>query len=491
MKTSAIKIFKSWFNSLTVNNFKKQLNQKTIVLGTIVLFTLIIIIYFTRPFIFNYDLEREFIEKEINRVFKLQAKIKGNISYNFLPSPRLVVEKIDLGFNNSDKNKINVVKSKILLSPLKLMNIKNLRLEKFLISDEKIQVYPDEFKNYLKYFSLQKDNNLFLKNSELFFINRQKDEVLFNNFYFKQKTKNKTNKITLNTFFSNNKVKIKFLDELDKKKYFKASIPTLDVFLDIVFDSGSDLENFSGQLKLDLLQSILLINFKAKEYFVISESFFRNKFINSKLEGKILLKDNFVFDLNLSVNKINLRKLLFYYFSPRGNSSASISGISKKINGEISIKNKSANSFLGKINNTQATLIFENGDVKIKNGFANFLHDTKVNFDALYTLDRGIPKIDFSINLHSDTPKGFFRKFDLYGFQEKKISIFSKGSLNLQRREIKFKDIVINGNERLGKGDILVVEKKFNKNVIGSSVLDIFDFFKLKKFAKEVFYSEG
>ena len=234
-----------------------------------------------------------------------------------------------------------------------------------------------------------------------------------------------------------------------------------------------------------------MINFKAKEYFVISESFFRNKFINSKLEGKILLKDNFVFDLNLSVNKINLRKLLFYYFSPRGNSSASISGISKKINGEISIKNKSANSFLGKINNTQATLIFENGDVKIKNGFANFLHDTKVNFDALYTLDRGIPKIDFSINLHSDTPKGFFRKFDLYGFQEKKISIFSKGSLNLQRREIKFKDIVINGNERLGKGDILVVEKKFNKNVIGSSVLDIFDFFKLKKFAKEVFYSEG
>ena len=113
MKTSAIKIFKSWFNSLTVNNFKKQLNQKTIVLGTIVLFALIIIIYFTRPFIFNYDLEREFIEKEINRVFKLQAKIKGNISYNFLPSPRLVVEKIDLGFNNSDKNKINVVKSKI------------------------------------------------------------------------------------------------------------------------------------------------------------------------------------------------------------------------------------------------------------------------------------------------------------------------------------------------------------------------------------------
>ena len=76
-------------------------------------------------------------------------------------------------------------------------------------------------------------------------------------------------------------------------------------------------------------------------------------------------------------------------------------------------------------------------------------------------------------------------------FKKKKISIFSKGSLNLQRREIKFKDIVINGNERLGKGDILVVEKKFNKNVIGSSVLDIFDFFKLKKFAKEVFYSEG
>ena len=159
------------------------------------------------------------------------------------------------------------------MSPLKLVNIKKLKLRKFLILNQKIKVYPNELKNYLKYFSLQKDKGLFIKNSKIFFINSQNDILSFNKFYFNQKFQNKTNKVKLNTVFSNNKIKIKFLDQAGQKKYFKTSIPTLDTSLDIVFDPDSNLENLSGQLKLDLLKSILLINFNGKEDFTISESF--------------------------------------------------------------------------------------------------------------------------------------------------------------------------------------------------------------------------
>jgi len=490
MKTSAIKILKSWFNSLAVNNFKKELNKKTILLGIIVLFILFISAYFVRPFVFNYDLQREFLEKEIDKTFKLQSEIKGDISYSAFPSPRLIIEKIDLGFNDLGKNKIQVAKSTILLSPLKLVNIKKLKLRKFLILNQKIKVYPNELKNYLKYFSLQKDKGLFIKNSKIFFINSQNDILSFNKFYFNQKFQNKTNKVKLNTVFSNNKIKIKFLDQAGQKKYFKTSIPTLDTSLDIVFDPDSNLENLSGQLKLDLLKSILLINFNGKEDFTISESFFRNKFLNSKLEGKILFKDNFLFDLKFLVNKINLRQLLFYYFLPKENSGSLIGGISKKINGKIVVSNKSTNSFVGKINNTKAILIFENGDIKIKNGSTTLPNETKIDFEAFYTANHGNPKMDFSINLNTKNSKIFFRKFDLYNLREKNVSIYAKGSLNLQGRKIKFSDIVMNNNERLDKANILSIEKNFSQNVIEDSILDIFDFFKLKKFAKEVFYTE-
>ena len=93
----------------------------------------------------------------------------------------------------------------------------------------------------------------------------------------------------------------------------------------------------SGRLKLNLVKSILSLNFKdfeGKRDFLISNSFFRDDFINSKIDGKILLKDNFLFDLNLVINQIHLRRFLLYYFSQEQNKPHVISTLSKKINGK-------------------------------------------------------------------------------------------------------------------------------------------------------------
>ena len=46
----------------------------------------------------------------------MDVKIIGDISYNFLPSPRLVVNKIGLNFDNEKGKKIEINKSYILLS---------------------------------------------------------------------------------------------------------------------------------------------------------------------------------------------------------------------------------------------------------------------------------------------------------------------------------------------------------------------------------------
>ena len=80
------------------------------------------------------------------------------------------------------------------------------------------------------------------------------------------------------------------------------------------------------------LETFLLINFKGKKDFKISNSFLRNKFLNSKINGMISFKDNFYFDFNLGVNQIDLRKLLLYY------PIFQTGGVSKKINGKIAIK---------------------------------------------------------------------------------------------------------------------------------------------------------
>ena len=100
------------------------------------------------------------------------------------------------------------------------------------------------------------------------------------------------------------------------------------------------------------------------------------------------------------------------------------------------------------------------------------------------------PLVDFSLNFSTVNAKKFFRRFDLYDVDEKALSFFVKGSVNLEERKIKFKEIIKNNNERMGKKNILFIEKEFNENVIDTSILDLFDFFKLKKFAKQTVYIE-
>ena len=180
MKTSAIKIVQSLFNKKNVNKLKNNLNKKTISLAVIILFVLITSSYFIRPIFFDYKLgNKKVIEKKIKNTFKMDAKIIGDISYKFLPSPRLVVNKIGLNFDNKKGKKTEINKSYILLSPFELKNFKNLKLKKFLISNEKIKIHPEKFKNYFVYFTILKKENMILKNCELSFVDGRGGTIVF------------------------------------------------------------------------------------------------------------------------------------------------------------------------------------------------------------------------------------------------------------------------------------------------------------------------
>ena len=52
-----------------------------------------------------------------------------------------------------------------------------------LILNQTIEIQPDEFKNYFRYFTLIKDKNIISKNSEIFFLDEQKNRVLFEKVY--------------------------------------------------------------------------------------------------------------------------------------------------------------------------------------------------------------------------------------------------------------------------------------------------------------------
>jgi len=484
MENSAIKIARSLFNKKNVNNFKRHLNKKTILIGISALFLLIVTSYFIRPIFINYGSEIKIIEKKINTHFKLDSEIKGKVSYKFFPSPRLEIKKLNLNFNNS-KNKIFLEQAYVLTPIFGEKNIKNMEFKRFLIFKEIIKIDSKEFKNYLKYFTILKEKDVVLKNCILFFLDDQNNKVIFQNVDFKDKFNQDKHLIDFTSDFSNKKVRLKFINKINEEKNLDVEIPQLNTSISAIFDPSSNLNKVKGKSKVKLFDSVFTLNFEGKNKFKIYESFFRNKFFNSKIGGKISFINGLFFDLNLDINQINLRKFLLYYFPEDKNYGFLNSGISKKLNGKFKISMKNTNSFVGRINDIKMSLIFENGDMRIENGSAILPQGSKINFNILYSDNYKDPFLDFSLNFYSQNSKKFLRKFNIYNFSEQESSMLIDGKVNLKTNKIKFINVVANNREKFDRKDILNLEKNFNQFVLDQGILGVTDFFRLKKFAKE------
>lgn len=481
MKTSASKIIKYWLNKLKLNKSENYLNKQTVLIGITTIFILTILFYFLRPVYFDYQGNKKFFENKINTIFKLKMNIDGNISYKIFPTPRILAENVRLNFVKSNKKKIKIKKLYILISPLNLNNFKNINLKKILVKNQELKIHPANFKKYFNYLTLHKEKTLTFKNSNFFFIDAQGNKVVFNNGNYKEKFSESRHQIESNVIFAQNKINIKFLNRIGSEKYLKINIPGLKQSLDITFDKESNLSLLSGELKLKFLETFLLLNFKGKEDFKISNSFLRNKFLNSKINGKISFKDNFYFDFNLGVNQIDLRKLLLYY------PIFQIGGISKKINGKLNIVNKSTNSFFGNIKDSKMILVFENGDIKIKNFSAKIMNNVDIKSNISILQNNRKPIIQFSINFSIKDPVKFFRKFGLYDFDKSPTSFFVNGNIDINGKKINLREVIKNDNERINSKEILIMEKAFNRYVLNQGIVGLFDFFKIKKFAQEIY----
>ena len=482
MKSSASKVIKSWLNK--VNNYKtaKIYRKKIILIGILSVFLLLIFSYFLRPIYFDYDTKKQLVQNKINDSFKLSTEIKGDIFFSFLPSPRIILNNINLDFGKSKNNIINIDKIEILIAPLRIKNIEDFQLKKIIISNQNIKIYPKSISKIFEFFTLHNKKKIFFKNSKIIFIDEQKNSVNFDNVNLEDNFKKNRHKIKGNFLFSNNKININFDNKIYEEKKLKINIPSLKQSLEINFEKSSTLKNLSGQLKLKIFESILLLNFQGKDNFKIKNSYLRNKFLNSKINGTITLKDQFSFNIDLGVNQINLRKLLLYY--PLFQSGS----VSKKINGKLNILVNSSDTLFGKFKNTKMNLIFENGDIRIKNFSANISENSLIKSNMLVLLASKKPKIEFNSRFSSSDAKKFLRKFGIYDFNNDNLSLDIHGNIDLESNRIKFTKFIRDDSIKISKDTLKNIEDLFNKNVLEEKgVLGLLDFFRFKKLLKEIY----
>ncbi len=480
MKVTLTKIVKQLLKK-KIFNPQQFLNKNFFFISVALIFLTLFFVYFLKPFYFDYNSKKDIIQKKINDQFKLKSKIDGNISYSVIPSPTIIIENLKLNLAKDNSNTVEIKKILIRTKINKISNLNQLEFKKIIFENQKIKISPTHLREIFAFFTYHKKGQVIFKNSKVIFQDNQKNIINFENINLNDKFKNKKHMISAKLNFSNNDIKIKFKNLIDSEKVLEINIPSLKQNLEINFDKQSTLKKLSGDLKLNIFDSILLLNFKGKDDFEISKSYLRNKYLNSKIDGKISFKNPFNFNVNLDINQINFRKLFKNYVNNKNLE------ISKKINGTMNVKIKSLDTLFGKLKDTQMKLNFQNGDLKITDINAKLPFESTLNSNLRILLNNNKPMIEYQLNFSSTNAKKFLRKLSIYDFSQKKANWYSEGVIDIKNRKINIKKLLKDQILIKNKNQIKLLEDSFNKNVINDEIIDVFDTFKIKKFLKEFY----
>ena len=480
MKVTPTKIIEQLLKK-KIFNPQQFFNKKFFFIGVALIFLTLFLVYFLKPFYFDYNTKKDIIQKKISDQFKLKTQINGNISYSAIPIPTIIIENIKLNLAKDSSDTVEVKKVLIRTSINKISSINQLEFKKIIFENQNIKISPSHLRQIFTFFTYHKKGQVIFKNSKVIFRDNQKNIINFDNINLNDKFKNDKHVINAKINFSNNDVKINFENLIDSEKSLKIKIPSLKQNLEINFDKQSTLKKLSGDLKLNIFNSILLLNFKGKDSFEISNSYLRSKYLNSKINGKISFKDPFNFNVNLDINQINFRKLF------KNNENIKNQKISKKINGTMNVKIKSLDTLFGKLKDTKMKLNFQNGDLKISGITANLPFESTFNSNLRILLNNKKPIIEYKVNFSSANAKKFLRKLSIYDFSQKKASWYSEGVIDIKNRKINIKKLLKDQVRITNKNQIKLLEDSFNKNVIDDEIIGIFDTFKFKKFLKEIY----
>ena len=403
-----MKNYLSKIENFEIQNFISYFSKKN-PFGTIISLIAIVFLlslYFTIPTFYNYENFDKEIQKKVSKDFKLDLKNISSITYLMLPTPHFLIEECDIYLSNNPKDKLLTVKhlkinifSKNLHKKEKI-ELKNIHLDKVDLDLQFINI-----KNFYSHLRYNITKPIYLKNSNLFFRDENKEIILISKikkFKYFIDTQNKTKKLTsLGNLFGSD-FSFDWEKNFTNPNITKGDIKFKNPNFNILSTFNKDNENFTkAKTNIKFLRHSLDLNYKFNQDGIelIDD---KNKIINrSKLVGNISL-DTFFFDLNLILSGIRIQTVLNNLFLNlhKLNKSANIN-----FNGNLKIN-------LDEVKNR----LFENLIIDI-----NFL-EKKISLNKSSLSLKKIGKINFSDpSFYEKNEKLFVKskiKFDVYDQQE-------------------------------------------------------------------------
>jgi len=412
---------KNSFNIPFKSNFFKEQDPFHLVLVFFIVF-FGTAIFFSIPTFYDYKKYNQKIEETINKEFKIKLHNLQDISFKFIPSPHLLIEKAELKIRDNETESIsNLENIKVFISILELYKSDEFEIKKIFVNKANFYLNSLSLNNFIGNLKKSIVNNFVIKNSTLFFKDKNEEITLIS----------KIKKFDYKTDFVNSKKILNMDGNIFDSDY------NLNYFIDYnqpnVQNFNLELEDPNIFIKNKLTDDIFSSNNKQKgnfeikffttknslNYDIIKDTIeFTNKSKNNSnfdLRGLISFHP-FHFNLTTDLKKIDLSQLEKIFFSLYANKNSKLENLSGKL--KINF-NKIDHKI---INKGSLYLLFESSNINVSQNIFNVGDFAKLEISDYEYLDDIEEILQMKIKLDIFNSE----KFNRFLFNYKKNKILSK-----------------------------------------------------------------
>ena len=359
-------------------------------------------IYLSIPVLFNYKSIENIIETKFYSDFDINLKINGDIKYQLLPKPHLLISDSSLSIieNNNQDMLVDTKNLKIFLLSNSLYPKSKISFEKFEIQNTNFLLRLKEYNILRNYFHNSKSKPFYIKKSKVFVIDENDETLIISpiekiNFTTSKQDDFKKLNIKGNLFDLNFKSlwKKKYDSQTNSQIEIDFNEPNILIKNQLNYNNNS---NFNGLTSINFLNQKIEIDYNVKNNQITLKSDNNN---NIQIDTKIELSP---FNLNsfITLNKQNLNflvdELIFSILNLNSNLIGNLNGDIKflftniehelirngNINLNISQKTINVSEVLfniGKIGpiKTDIKYIEENGDIIFQSSNSLFIKNKK------------------------------------------------------------------------------------------------------------------
>ncbi len=409
-------------------------------------------IYLSIPVLFNYKSIENIIENKFSSDFNIKLNINGDIKYQLLPKPHLLISDSSLSINENNKNiSFDIKNLKVFTKTNSLYPKTKIDFEKFEIQNTNFLIKKKEYDVLRNFFHKAKSEPFSIKKSKVFIIDDNDDTLIISpiekvNFATSKIDDFKKLSIKGNLFDLNfNSLwKKKYNSQMNSQIEVDFEEPNILIKNELNYDNNS---SFNGTTLLKFLNENIEILYQLKNNIISLKSPENNNDI--KIDTTIELSP-FYLNSNITLNKQNLNflvdELIFSILNLRpdllGNLNGDIKFHLTNIEHEL-IRNGNISLNISQKTINFSEVLFNIGDIG------------SIKTEVKYSEENGDIIFSSSNSLLIKNKKQFAKKFQVKLDKVKNINVIKfKIERNIKTGFVSIFDIKVNQSIYKGKNNV-------------------------------------